>query len=440
MQRAQFINIFLVVFIVLLGFGLIMPLMPFYAAAYGASDLLVGLLVASYAAAQFVGAPLLGRLSDRVGRRPILIVSMLGTALGFLLLAVAEPAGRALAGVLSPAPSTGLQNAAILGVMFLSRFVSGMAGGMITVAQAYIADVTDESNRTQGMGMIGAAFGLGFILGPVIGGVLSRWGYDVPAFAAAAMAALNLLTIWFLLPESLTQARKAELAQQKRQPAVDFAGMVRQLGRPRLGPLLVIRMIVSIAASLFMALFTLWAKNRLGLDARVSSYLMAYNGVLTIIVQIGLIGPLTHRFAEARLITWCTAILGAAMLGWGLTGNVPLLMVVMIPLALATGVLNTVINSAVSWSVAPREVGDALGTAAAYESLSRVIAPPLGGWLLGAVGLWAPGVLGGVLLAGLTLFALRRLIVHPDPPPAVPAWLAGSPQPEPPAALDAVAA
>jgi len=435
-QRARFINIFLVVFIVLLGFGLIMPLMPFYAATYGASDFLVGLLVASYAAAQFVGAPLLGRLSDRIGRRPVLVVSMLGTAAGFALLGVAEPAGRAIAGLLSPSPSVELQNGVILGVMFLSRLVSGLAGGMITVAQAYIADVTDASTRTQGMGMIGAAFGLGFIVGPVLGGVLSQWGYDVPAFAAAAMAALNLATILFLLPESLTLERRAELAQRKPQAAIDLPAMFRKLGRPRLGPLLAVRLVVSLAASLFMALFTLWAKNRLGLSAQVTSYLMAYQGVLSIAAQIGLIGPLTRRFPEAALITWSVAILAVAMAGWAFTGSVPLLMVVMVPLALTTGVLNTVINSATSWAVAPHEMGDALGASSAFESLSRVIAPPLGGWMLGSLGPWSPGALAAVLLAGLAVYAWQKLIRHPDPPPDVPAWLAGSLDPAP----DAVAA
>lgn len=433
MQRSQLFNIFLVVFIVMLGFGLIMPLMPFFAGKYGASSSVVGLLVAAYAAAQFIGAPILGRMSDRVGRRPILVVSMAGTAFGFGLLGLAEPLGKALASLVSANPTFELQNGVILGVMFLSRAISGLFGGMITVAQAYIADITDESSRTQGMGIIGAAFGLGFIVGPVMGGVLSRWGFAVPAFAAAGMALLNLGTILILLPESLTAARKAELARQKGQGKTslfDLPAMVSKLGKPRLGPLLTVRLFVSLAMSLFMALFTLWAKERLGLSAQVTSYVMAYNGLLSIVAQVGLIGPLTRRFPNAQLMFWGIAMLSLGMFGWALAASMPILLLVMIPMALATGVLNTVIGSATSWAVPPQEMGDALGTSSAFESISRVLAPSVGGWLLGAVGTWAPGVLGGILLAGLAVFAHRRLILHPDPPLPVPALL-GQAEPEP---------
>lgn len=424
MRQSQLLNIFFVVFIVLVGFGLIMPLIPFYVSQYGGNELTVGLLVASYAASQFVGSPLLGRLSDRHGRRPVLAVSMAVTALGFLLLALAEPLGKVLASLLAGgAAPLQSQNTAILGVMFFSRIVSGVAGGNITVAQAYIADITDEHNRTQGMGMLGAAFGLGFIIGPVMGGVLSQWGFAVPAFAAAGLAALSTTTILVMLSESLTAQRKAELASVGKQPLVDLPALLRKLGQPRLGPLLILRLFVSLAAALFMALFTLWAKQRLGLDARTTSYLMAYSGVLSIVAQVGLIKPLVKHFDQARLLTWSIGVLGAALLAWAFTANIPVLVVVMIPYAFAFGVLNTVINSAVSWAVPPQEMGDALGASSALESLSRVIAPTVGGWLLGAAGVWAPGALGAVLMGGLSIFAWQRLVLHPDPPLAGPVLL-----------------
>ncbi len=410
MHRSQMLNIFIIVFIVMLGFGLIMPLLPYFIADYGGNSMTLGLLVASYAAAQFIGAPILGRLSDRVGRRPLLIFSMAGTVFSFTLLGLAEPLGRGLASLLAAEPSTALVNGATLGMMFLSRILGGLTGGMITVAQAYITDITDAAHRTQALGMIGAAFGLGFILGPVIGGVLSKWGFAMPAFAAAGMAALNLLSIIFRLPESLTAARKAELAKQPKKPAVDFAAIVRKMGTPRVGPLLTIRLFSSLSGSLFMALFTLWAKDRLGLNAQGTSYLLAYQGLLSILVQVGLIGRLTKRFSDAQLITWSLGILGVAMLGWAVTPSVGMLLIVLIPQALATGVLNTVINSAISWVVPPQEMGDALGTASALESLSRVIAPSLGGWMLGALGAWSPGLLGGIILAVMTVFAQHKLI------------------------------
>ena len=412
MQRSRLLNIFLVVFIDLLGFGLILPLLPYFAGEYGASEFLVGLLVASYAAAQFIGAPLLGRLSDRFGRRPILVFSIAGTALGFLLLGLAEPLGVALSSFVLDDPTPGqlqaLQSGAILGVMFIARILSGLTGGNITVAQAYIADVTDSQNRAKGLGLIGAAFGLGFILGPAAGGVLSRWGYAVPAFAAAGLAALNLAGVAALLPESLTAERKAELAQQGRRALISIKAMIEELNKPRIGPLMNIRFFYALAAALFQSMFTLWAKDRLSLDAQTTSYLLAYVGLLSVVVQGGLIGLLTKRFSESKLIAWGVVIQGLALLAWAFTPSVVVLLVVLIPLAFSTGVLNTVINSAITRSVPPHEVGGALGTAGALESLSRVVSPMAGGWLLGAIGAWAPGVLGAAIMAGVTVLAWRR--------------------------------
>ncbi|HEX9029853.1 MAG TPA: MFS transporter, partial [Anaerolineales bacterium] len=204
MKNSRLLTIFLIVFVDLLGFSLILPLLPYYAESFGAAPVLVGLLVASYAAAQLIGAPLLGRLSDRIGRRPVLLLSVSGTFLGFILLGLAAPLGRLLAGLASSQSANGF----IIAVLFFSRILDGLTGGNLTVAQAYIVDVTDEANRAKSLGLIGAAFGLGFILGPAAGGVLSQWGYSVPAFTAALVSALNLLAIFFFLPESLTPERR----------------------------------------------------------------------------------------------------------------------------------------------------------------------------------------------------------------------------------------
>jgi DHA1 family tetracycline resistance protein-like MFS transporter len=413
MQRSRLVNIFLVVFIDLLGFGLILPLLPYFAGQYGASQFLVGLLVAAYAAGQFVGAPLMGRLSDRYGRRPILVVSIAGTALGFLLLGLAEPLGRLLASFVldNPAPDqlAALEKGAILAVMFLARALSGLTGGNITVAQAYIADVTDEGNRAKGMGLIGAAFGLGFVLGPAIGGALSKWGYSVPALAAAGLAAANLVGVIGVLPESLTAEHKAELAKREKRALISIPAMIQELRKPGVGPLMTIRLFYAVAAALFQSMFTLWAKDRLSLNAQTTSYLLAYVGLLSVIVQGGLIGQLTKRIGESKLITWGVVLQGVSLAAWALTPSVAVLLVVLIPLAFSTGVLNTVINSAISRAVPPHEVGGALGTAGALESLSRVVSPSVGGWLLGAVGTWAPGALGAAIMAGVTILARRRV-------------------------------
>jgi DHA1 family tetracycline resistance protein-like MFS transporter len=419
MRGSRLLSIFLVVFVDLLGFGLILPLLPFYAQEYGASETVVGLLVASYALAQFFGAPMLGRLSDRYGRRPILMISILGTAISFLLLGLAKPVGAWFAGSIV-APLSGqtveaVTSLCVLGVIFLSRFLGGLSGGNITVAQAYISDVTDAQNRARGLGLIGAAFGLGFIFGPAVGGILSRWGYAVPALAASALALVNLIIVFFTLPESLTQEARALLVRDSR-PLISLSAMAAALGQPRVGPLMTIRLFYALAAALFQTMFSLWAIEKLGLDAQATSLLLVYVGVLAVIVQGGLIGRLTRRFSERRLIYAGSIILAVGLAAWAFTPSVPVLVVVMIPLAFSSGVLNTVINSAITRSVLPQEIGGALGTAGALESFSRIVSPIAGGWMLGNMGPWAPGIAGAIIMTGVSVFARQRLFVNPDPP------------------------
>ena len=413
MDKRRLITVFVIVFVDLLGFGLILPLLPFYADAYGASPFVVGLLAASYAAAQLIGAPVLGRLSDRYGRRPILLISIAGTIVGFLLLGLAEPLGRALAGN-SPAATT---NAIILGILFLSRILDGVTGGNISVAQAYITDVTDENNRARGLGLIGAAFGLGFIIGPAMGGALSAGEqYATPAFVAAAIAALNWLAVLFWLPESLTEESKAELAKQPARSILSVRDMVNALKRPRFGPLLNVRFLYGLAFATFTGVFALYAQYRLQLDSTGTGYILAYVGLLSVLVQGLAIGRLTKRYPENRLIFVSVIVLAFSLLGWAVTPNIWLLLVVLAPLSFAAGILNTVINSSITKSVYPEEVGGALGVSSSVESLTRVIGPAAGGFLLGALGTWAPGAIGAFIMAGLVAYVWRRLIVNPDPP------------------------
>jgi DHA1 family tetracycline resistance protein-like MFS transporter len=414
-QKSRLLTVFLIVFVDLLGFGLILPLLPYYADAFGASPTVVGLLTASYAAAQMIGAPLLGRLSDRHGRRPVLLVSIAGTVLGFLLLGFAEPLGVVLSRF-APAGMIGV-NAIIVGILFASRILDGLTGGNISVAQAYITDITDEDNRARGLGLIGAAFGLGFIVGPAVGGALSAGGrYAVPAFVAAGIATLNWLAVLIWLPESLTNERRAEIAGQPDRSVLSPAELWRALRRPRFGPLLQVRLVYGLAFATFTGVFALYAQYQLGLSSDQTGYILAYVGVLAVLVQGVAIGRLTARFSENRLIFVAVALLAVSLLAWAFAPSVPVLLVVLAPLSAAGGVLNTVINSAITKSVYPEEVGGALGMAASVESLTRVIGPSAGGVLLGVLGTWAPGVSGAVLTAWLIVFVWRRLVVNPDPP------------------------
>ena len=395
MKKRRLFTIFIIVFVDLLGFSLILPLLPYYAETFGATPTITGLLVASYALAQLFGAPLLGRLSDRVGRRPVLIVSIFGTFLGFLVLGFARA----------------------LWVLFAARIIDGLTGGNLSVAQAYITDVTDEKSRGKALGLIGAAFGLGFIIGPAVGGLMSTWGYNVPAFAAAILSFINLVSVFLFLPESLTPARRATLrVAQRPRPAFTFKSLWNALNRPRVGPLLYTRLFFALASAMFQTVFTLYAQYKLGLNARTTGLVLAYVGVLAVLVQGGAIGYLTMHFSDKRLIFVATIVMTLSLAAWAFAPNLITLLIVLAPLSASNGILNTVLNSALTKSVYPEEIGGTLGLAASIESLSRVIAPSVGGILLQDLGTWAPGVFGALVMAWVVTFVWRRLVVNPDPP------------------------
>jgi MFS transporter, DHA1 family, tetracycline resistance protein len=415
MKPARLFNIFFVVFVDLLGFSIILPLLPYYAEKFGATPAIVGLLTASYAAATLVGAPLMGRLSDRYGRRPVLLFSVAGTLIGFLFLGFAEPIGQILANLFAP----NAVNLFTLGVLFFSRILDGITGGNITVAQAYISDVTDEKNRARGLGIIGAAFGLGFIIGPAVGGLLSQWGYSVPAFAAAGLSFLNLLSIYFWLPESLTEERRAAIQQQKR-PSFTLKALFNALNRPKVGPLLHVRFFFGLAFAIFQSTFSLYAQYKLKLSPQTTGYVLAYVGLLSVLVQGVGIGLVTKRFRENAILITSMWLMVFGLVGWALTPDLRVMLVVILPLALGGGTLNTILNSAITKAVHRDEIGGTLGISASLESMTRVIAPIAGSILLGKVGAWAPGVASAVLMLWVVWFTYRRIIMENTSSPSQP--------------------
>jgi DHA1 family tetracycline resistance protein-like MFS transporter len=407
MKKARLINIFIVVFVDLLGFSLILPLLPYYAKEFGATPAVIGLLTASYAAASLIGAPLLGRFSDRFGRRPILLLSVAGTFIGFLILGLAEPIGRGLASLIAPA----FANVFILGALFFSRILDGLTGGNITVAQAYISDITDEKNRAKGLGLIGAAFGLGFIIGPAVGGLLSGSGhYSIPAFAAAGLAFLNLVSIFFFLPESLNAERRLAMRHQTR-PAITLKALFAAMNRPKVGPLLSVRFFFALAFATFQSVFSLYAAYKLGLTAQTTGYVLAYAGLLSVLVQGVGVGLVTRRFKENAIIITSMWLMVLGLAGWALTPSLPVLLVVMLPLSIGGGMLNTILNSAITKVVSREEIGGTLGLSTSLESFSRVIAPSAGGFLLQNLGAWAPGAFSAALMLWLVYFTYRRIIL-----------------------------
>jgi len=390
MNRKLLTSILLVVFIDLLGFSLILPLLPYYAETFNASEFVTGLLIASYALMQLIGAPILGRLSDRYGRRPILLVSVFGTFIGFLLLGVANT----------------------LWMLFAARILDGITGGNLSVAQAYISDVTDAKNRSKGLGLIGAAFGIGFIIGPVTGGVLSQYGYNVPAFVAGGLALINFVLIYAWLPESLTKEKREQLGERKK-PSVTLGALVIALKRPFTGSLLVTRFFFGLAFSIFQTIFALYALAKFNLSARDTGFVLTYVGILAAFVQGFLVGKLTDRFREDHLITASVALMAISLLGWALAPSVFWLLVILAPTAISGGILNTLLSSTLTKAVAAQEIGGILGLSASIESSTRIIAPILGGALLQRIGTWSPGAFGAIVMVGVTIYVFTKILNHP---------------------------
>lgn len=394
MKKNPLLSIFFIVLIEITSFGLILPLLPFYAETFNANALVQGLLIAAYSAAQVISTPILGRLSDRYGRRPLLLLSVLGTAIALIMLGLADA----------------------LWILFAARLLDGFTGGNISVAQAYITDVTDEKNRAKGLGLIGAAFGLGFIVGPALGAFLSQWGFGVPALVAAALELFNLVNVYFNLPESLTAEARAKIASQPNR-GFTVSALVNTLKLPFVGSLLALSALILLPLTTFQTVFSIYTNTQLGLDAQATGFLLTYVGVLAVIVQVGLIGRLTQRFSDRVLLIAGAALLAVGFLAWGLTSSVWFLLITLLPVALGSGLYTVILRSALSKSVHPDEVGGILGITASLESATRVVGPILGAALISGLGAWSPGVFGAVL-AALALIGLIVMFTN-RPKPAV---------------------
>lgn len=298
MKRPSVLVIFLTVFIDLIGFGIVVPLVPLFSRQFGAHGFTIGVIIAAFSAMQFVFAPVWGRLSDRIGRRPVLLLSTLGAGVSYVLFAL----------------SCGLESArAALGLMLLSRVLAGVCGGNITVAQAYIADITPPSERSRRMGLIGMAFGLGFIFGPILGGVsLKLFGVSGPGWTAAALCAGNFLLALTILAES----RRAGAAVTARPHLEQW---VHTLRTPRVGLLVVVFFLATFCFSCFESTLPLLVSDNFHLNLRnggesaaIVVWLFAYCGIIGAVIQGGAIGRLVKLFGEPRLITLSLVLTAAS--------------------------------------------------------------------------------------------------------------------------------
>ena len=390
-NKKQLALIFAFVFLDLLGYSLILPLLPYYASEFGATLTLVGLLGTVNGLGQLIAAPVIGRLSDRYGRRPMLILAVSGTVLSFLLLGFAQN----------------------LWMIFLSRALDGLLGGDTALARAYITDITEPQERAKSLGLIGAAFGLGFIIGPVMGGVLSQFGINIPAIIAAGLSFICLIAIIFWLPESLPPSERQRMRTNPH-TAFNLMNLFDELRRPCVGPLLIIRLFYSFAFTLFQSNFSLYAKEVLGLNVQNTGLVLTYVGLLSVIVQGFAIGKLTKLFKERKLIITSILLLAVCLLVWGFTQDIWLLLIILAPIALSAGILNTLLTSQITKAVYQEDVGGTLGLANSMQTLAQIVTPGMGGLILSSLGPWALGASSSLFMVFAFLSTLGEKTRHSD--------------------------
>lgn len=385
LQRSPLFVILFTVFVDLIGFGVIIPFLPFYARAVGreAAPAILGGLIAIFFAMQFVFSPLFGRLSDRIGRRPVILGTLVLAMVGHLILSVAVSS---------------------IVLLFAARILAGMGSGNLSVAQAYVADRTRPEERARGMGLIGASFGVGFVVGPIIGGVLSPFGLAGPALGAAALAAANLGLASLYLPESLTPEVR------KRNGREGHAHFIEIAGRPALRALLIAFFIVSFAFSAVPVAFPSFGIEVLGF--REPELVLIFTYIGGIIILVGTVaGRLARRVGTERLVAAGSFAIMVGLLLMPLvthwTAYVALSGLVTLGVALAF----PLIPSLVSKRTSPREQGAVLGVAQSLGSLGRVPGPLVAGLLFGSLGPASPFLLGAALMAigfGATLVVYRE--------------------------------
>lgn len=383
-SRNAILMVALVVLVDITGFGLILPLLPFWAEKLGANPFEVGLILTVYALAQFLFTPVLGALSDRLGRRPVILGSLLIEAVGFVL--------TALAGTLP--------------LLLLARFIGGLGASNIGSAQAVVADVTAPKDRARGMGMVGAAIGVGFVVGPALGGVLATFGSTVPFWAAFVVALANALLVLLLLPE--TRARAATTHTEPLSPLAFFAGWNRARKSPVILRLIAINLLFTLAFTAMEAVFPLFSQDVFGWKAVQNGYIFTYVGVLVVIMQGGLVGQLVRRFGERGVQIAGLALLtvGLLLLPFGVT--LATLLLALGLLSLGDGAVTPTTNAMLSLASPAEAQGETLGLAQGIGGLGRMVGPLMAGWLFG-LGIGLPFFVGGALTLLALLVALPRI-------------------------------
>lgn len=430
LKTARLAILFISVLVDMIGFGIVLPLLPFYAEDFGATPLQVTLLIASYSAMQFVAVPVWGRVSDRLGRRPFIVAGLFASAVSYLIFGLAGS----------------------LAMLFVSRIAGGAAGGTISVAQAYVADSTGPEDRAHGLGMLGAASGLGVLIGPAIGGYFSVFGYHVPGLIAAGLCAANGVAAIFLLPESLKtpavatrparQAAGGEATDERvraGQVAPDGQALSQGAGQGAAGRaagdqgpgqaaslrawaaamtsypyslLLTVYFLSIMSFTAMTAVLALYGDRAHAMDARDMGIIFAVAGGTTVVVRGLLVGWLVRRLGERRIVQAGTMVLALSLVAIPLAHGEAMMFALVPFWALAAGLTFPSLASLVSQQTDARSQGSMLGGQQVVGGIGRVLGPVWAGALFGAVGIGSPFLVGAALVSVAALVALRI----PPPP------------------------
>ena len=395
-QKSSLLIIFLVVFIDLVSFGIVLPILPFYSQLYGGSAWHLGWLMTSYSLMQFLIAPLWGRVSDFVGRRPVILISVLGTAVSMTVLGIAGS----------------------LQWLFIGRILAGIFGANITTAYAYIVDVTTEDERAKGMGLIGAAFGLAFIFGPAIGGMLSRYGYGIPMFVGAILALCNFIFALLKLEEPHLSSVSRSTHRYKR---FDFDAVRLALADGRTRFAIALNFMVTFALVQLEVTLALYMGARYQYDAESVGVLLAVLGLLLIVVQTGVVRQLSLKYGERNLILTGTAMGAAALAIFPSTSLIPVVLLSLCLVSIAQGLLGPSLASVASMGAPSQRRGSTMGVFQSAGSIARLVGPPCAGWLFDHIS-WRSPYFGGsfFLIAAFvvtivwSLFSGRRSSMYPE--------------------------
>lgn len=385
MRKSPLLPIFLIVSVDVLGLTIILPLLPFYAEKFGASPTTVGLLVSIYAFCQLISGPMLGRWSDHIGRKPLLLLSQCGTLIGFLILAYANA----------------------LWVIFLSRIIDGATAGNLSLAQAYISDVTKPEERAKSFALIGIAFGMGFLIGPGISGFLAQFSYQYPIFAAAALSATSILATYFLLPSGAPPS--SDPTAPRKFTILGWGNYAAYLRRPGLAPLLWQFFAFTLAFAMYITGFPLFAERRYtwqghAFGPKEVGYVYMYLGVLGVILQGGLIGKLVKALGETTLVRAGFFCAAAGLAALGFTYGIPLLLVVTAVASSGLGAVRPALTSLITQKAGRSEQGVVLGLTQSLNSIAAIVAPAVGGLLIDHSMLAAWALLAAAISGAAFLF------------------------------------